>query len=126
VQALVDKLSSDHPRLSLVVTAGARGSWSWDGRTLAHAAAVPVEAVGTAGAGDAHLAAVVAGTVVGADLAEANRFASLVSGLAVSSGHSIHPALDGPFVAAAAERIGQPIPSNVRAMLEHGAAAQRG
>jgi ribokinase len=125
VQVLVGRLSSDHPQLSLVVTAGAQGSWTWDGRTLAHAPALPVEVVGTAGAGDAHLAAVVAATVAGAALAEANRFASLVSGLAVSSGHTIHPALDAPFVAAAAERLGHSLSTEIQAMLDQVSAARR-
>jgi hypothetical protein len=63
----------------------------------------------------------VAGTVAGAALTEANRFASLVSGLAVSSGHTIHPGLDASYVVAAADRLGHPLQTEVRAMLEHSA-----
>lgn len=125
VQALVTRLSSAHPGLFVVVTAGSRGSWSWDGRTLAHAPALPVEVAGTAGAGDAHLAAVVAATVAGASLADANRFAALVSSLAVSSGHTIHPELDRAFVARAAERLGHELVPEVRRLLEPSHAEDR-
>jgi sugar/nucleoside kinase (ribokinase family) len=124
VQALVEKVRGDQPGLSLVVTAGGLGSWSWDGRELAHAPALRVEVAGTAGAGDAHLAGVVAATVAGAALGEANHFASLISGLSVSSADTIHPALDARYVAGAAERLRHPLSAEVQAMLEQSDSAR--
>ncbi len=56
------------PETMLTVTAGARGSWSWDGTTLAHLPALPVPVVSTAGAGDAHLAGTLVGLAAGLPL----------------------------------------------------------
>ncbi len=104
VGAAVSELTRLDPRLSVVVTAGSGGSWTWDGHTLEHAPALPVDVVNTAGAGDAHLAAVVVGLVRGLDLATANSYAAVVSGLAVTSRHTINPGIDAASVAEAAER----------------------
>jgi ribokinase len=107
VGAAVSELTRLNPRLSVVVTAGSDGSWTWDGHTLEHAPALPVDVVNTAGAGDAHLAAVVVGLVRGLDLAAANAYAAVVSGLAVTSRHTINPEIDAASVAEAAERHGR-------------------
>jgi ribokinase len=106
VGAAVRELTRLNPRLSVVVTAGADGSWTWDGQSLEHTPALPVDVVNTAGAGDAHLAAVVAGLVRGLDLRTANSHAAVVSGLAVTSRHTINPEIDAASVAEAAERHG--------------------
>ena len=55
------KLAGINPRLMVTVTAGALGSWSWDGSNLRHLPACKVEPVSTAGAGDAHFAGVLVG-----------------------------------------------------------------
>ena len=67
--------------------------------------------VSTAGAGDAHLAALVVATVAGLDLAEANAFAGLVSSMKVASPHTINPDIDAASVVAAASRLGRPLPA---------------
>jgi sugar/nucleoside kinase (ribokinase family) len=120
LEALAAELLRLGCRSSLVVTAGGRGSWSWDGHDLSHAPAVDGGAavVSTAGAGDAHLAGVVVGLVAGADLAAANAFAALVSGLKVRSAHTIHPGLDATAVAGLAERLGRPLTRELRAALD--------
>jgi ribokinase len=107
VGAAVRELARLNPRLSAVVTAGADGSWTWDGVRLEHEPALPVDVVNTAGAGDAHLAAVVVGLVRGLDLATANSYAAVVSGLAVTSRHTINPEIDLASVAETAERHGR-------------------
>jgi ribokinase len=107
VDAAVRELTRLNPRLSVVVTAGADGSWTWDGQRLEHVPALPVEVVNTAGAGDAHLAAVVVGLVRGLDLVTANSYAAVVSGLAVTSRHTINPEIDPASVAEAAQRHGR-------------------
>ncbi|MFI5915554.1 carbohydrate kinase family protein [Dactylosporangium sp. NPDC051541] len=86
---------------SLVVTAGRQGSWAWDGQSLSHAAPLHVEPVNTAGAGDAHLGALIVALGRGLDLAAANRYASIVSSLSVTYPDTIAFALDAATVSAA-------------------------
>jgi hypothetical protein len=52
---------------------------------------------------------VVVGLVAGVELAAANAFAALVSGLKVRSPHTIHPGLDAAAVIGLAERLGRPL-----------------
>jgi len=93
VQQAVEAISRAHPQLLLSITAGAAGSWSWDGRTLAHDPAAQVRAAGTAGAGDAYLAGLLAGMAAGLALAESQHLATLVAGASVLSPHTIHPGM---------------------------------
>ena len=90
VQEAAAALSRNHPRLLLSITAGAAGSWAWDGRALAHQAALPVTAEGTAGAGDAHFAGVLAGLASGLPLTESLELAALVAAASVTSVHTIN------------------------------------
>lgn len=87
----VASLSRAFPRLHLSITAGKIGSWSWDGQQLAFDPAVDVRAEGTAGAGDAHFAGVLAGLTAGLPLAVAQQLATIVAGASVTSPHTIHP-----------------------------------
>lgn len=102
VDSTLRRLATVNPGIHVVVTAGRHGSWAWDGRSLTHAPALDVAVVNTAGAGDAHLAGLVVATARGFDLATANRFAALVSGLAVTSRHTIEPGLTLATLATAA------------------------
>jgi sugar/nucleoside kinase (ribokinase family) len=117
VASAVAMLSAEHPRASLVVTAGAQGSWSWDGREIAHAPASEASVVSTAGAGDAHLSALVVATIGGLDLAAANAFAALVSGMTVTCPHTINPEVDAEAVLAAAAAHGHPLPPSLVQLL---------
>lgn len=112
VTAVLQALAELGSPAQVVVTAGARGSWTWDGRELVHVPAADPggEVVSTAGAGDAHLAAIVVGLVVGLDLAEANGFAALVSALKVRSPHTINPDIDPRLVVETARRRGLTLP----------------
>jgi ribokinase len=107
VSRAVRYIAALNPRMWVVVTAGSRGSWAWDGRSLEHAPAGDVEVVNTAGAGDAHLAGVVVGLIRGLDLFAANAYASAVSALAVTSRHTINPDIETATVARAARRSGR-------------------
>ena len=71
------------------------------------------EVVSTAGAGDAHLSGVVVGLVAGLELAPANAFASIVSGLKVRSPHTINPDIDPRAVVDAAARRGLVLPTEL-------------
>jgi ribokinase len=119
VNAVVGQLSGVGCSAALVVTAGGRGSWSWDAGRLVHAPAVDSGGglVSTAGAGDAHLSALVVGLVAGVDLASANAFAALVSGLTVRSPHTIDPDLDVAAVVGLAARLERPLPGELLAAL---------
>jgi sugar/nucleoside kinase (ribokinase family) len=89
------------PGVQAIVTAGASGSWSWDGRSLEHARAAAAAVVSTAGAGDAHLAGVIAGLALDAGLHEANRLGAVVSALKVGAADAIRFDLDSELVRAA-------------------------
>ena len=93
VERTVAALVGDYPRLQLSITAGGAGSWFWDGTRLFHCPSVPVQAVGTAGAGDAHLAGILAGLACGLEAASAQVLGTLVAAASVTSPHTIHKGL---------------------------------
>jgi sugar/nucleoside kinase (ribokinase family) len=119
VQAAVRRLAEVNPRMSVVVTAGGHGSWAWDSQAVTHAAALDVTVANTAGAGDAHLAGLVVATACGIPLATANRYAALVSGLKVTSRHTINPDLTADSVQAVAENLGLPLPPGLPGSPHH-------
>ncbi len=112
-QRSIDRLLTLNERLSIVITAGARGSWSWDGETTAHAPAIPAHVQSTAGAGDSHLAGIICGIASGIGLHEANRFASLISSMKVASPHSISPDIDWASLRKKAAEIGFLLPTGI-------------
>ncbi len=82
-------LSGERPALMLSVTAGAAGSWSWDG-ALHHCPALPVPVASTGGAGDAHFAGILAGLAAGLGLPGAQELGTLLAAASVTSPHTIH------------------------------------
>jgi ribokinase len=94
MEAALARLGTINPRLLVMITAGKDGSWSWDGENLRQVPAFPVDVVGTAGAGDAFLAGVIAGKVAGLRLEEAQELGTLVAAHAVTSPHTIDPRID--------------------------------
>ncbi len=90
VEQALSRLSSAYPRLLVSITAGAAGSWSWDGENLRHVPALKVPVATTGGAGDAHLAGMVAGLACGLDLNSAHRLGILLASASVTSPHTIH------------------------------------
>ena len=99
--AAIEGISSEHPGVIISITAGAAGSWTWGGASpgggaaarLAHQPALPVKVAGTSGAGDAHLAGLLAGLSAGLDLADAQILATLMGAASVTSPHTIHPGI---------------------------------
>jgi sugar/nucleoside kinase (ribokinase family) len=96
------------PGVRLVVTAGVRGAFAFDGTAWAHAPALPVAAVSTAGAGDALLGGVLTGlaaglpfapagspraSLAGQPLSSALELGALVAAFKVTSPHTIPPDL---------------------------------
>jgi len=93
-QSAIDRLSRNHPRLMMSVTAGAAGSWSWDGRGLFRLPAIAVPVGSTGGAGDAHLAGIIAALAVGLPLAAAHGLGVLLAAASVTSPHTIHKGIN--------------------------------
>lgn len=80
------------------VTAGRDGSWLAAGEETYVQRSLDVEAVGTAGAGDAHLGGLIAGIVAGLSLPRAHELATLVAAASVTSPHTINDQLDASFL----------------------------
>ena len=114
----IERIAAAHPRLALSVTAGRSGSWVRDGSSLQHIAALTVPVESTAGAGDAHVAGLIAGVAAGLPLTEAHHLAMLVAALSVTSPHTIHPALDRDALRALAREHTVALPDSVGRLLE--------
>lgn len=89
---------SQNPGLVISITAGKNGSWLWDGARLHFTPAITVAVKSSAGAGDAHLAGLIAATALGMAPEAACALATLVAGISVTSPHTIHPLLDRALV----------------------------
>ena len=114
VRAALAKLG---PEAWLTVTAGSQGSWSWDGASLTHLPILPVRVEGTAGAGDAHLAGILAGLAAGLSLRDAHQLGALTAAVAVQSPHTINFDLDWAALRACAQATDTPLTDAVRALL---------
>jgi sugar/nucleoside kinase (ribokinase family) len=117
VALALGRLREINSRLLVSITAGKRGSWSWDGKALTHVPAFPVEVVSTAGAGDAHLAGVMVGLVTGLAMPKAQELGSLVAALAITSPHTIHPEIDRQSLHAFATGLHAPLTDALRSLL---------
>ena len=116
-EAAVAYLQRAHPALKLSVTAGIHGSWIWDGATLSHAPAHKVKIAGTAGAGDAHLAGILAGLAAGLPLVEAQPLGTLTAALSVTSPHTIHKEIDRESLKTLVDRLHLSLPNGIRLLL---------
>jgi len=105
VETAIDKLVGINPALFVSITAGKNGSWSWDGEALVHMSACEAEVVSTAGAGDAHLAGIIAGLVAGLDLRQAQELGTLTAGFSVTSPHTIDKRIDRKALRAFTDQI---------------------
>lgn len=94
VSKSVENITSIYPGLILSITAGRRGSWTWDGKKLVYVPSCRVNVVSTAGAGDAYLSGIIAGWVAGLKLGEAQELGTLVGSLSVTTSHTIHEGID--------------------------------
>ena len=104
IQAALTHLRQAGSAAHLSVTGGKLGSWCWDGMELHHVPAVPAQVVNTAGAGDAHLAGVIVGLVVGLSLPVAQQLGSLIASRKVSCPHTLDKSLDRAALASLARR----------------------
>jgi sugar/nucleoside kinase (ribokinase family) len=106
--------------MQAAITAGAHGSWVWDGDAMDFLPAHPVEARGTAGAGDAHLSGILAGLAAGLPLREAHHLGALAGAVSVTSPHTINPDLEGSSLGSLADDLDLTLPSSVDALLDRG------
>jgi ribokinase len=120
VVAALARLLQIQPALQATITAGRLGSWAWDGRRLSHCPAHPVAVAGTAGAGDAHLAGVLAGLTAGLALAEAQGLGGLAAAVSVTSEHTINKGLDRQALHRLAASTKVPVSPGVRRLLADG------
>jgi sugar/nucleoside kinase (ribokinase family) len=117
VEAAVERLAAINPHLRVSITAGKRGSWSWDGESLEHVPALSVETVSAAGAGDAHLAGLIVGLIAGLALPQAQVLGTLVAALSVTSPHTIHPGIDRESLQAFAASLPISLPTEIHNLL---------
>jgi len=117
VKLAVKVLIDLYPHLVITVTAGKRGNWAWDGHRLRHRDALPVEAVGTAGAGDAFIAGMISGIAVGLCVFEAQELATLISSLSVTSPDTIHRGINRKTISDCADSYAVSISDRVRDIL---------
>jgi sugar/nucleoside kinase (ribokinase family) len=118
VEAIVRAMGLLEHRLQLTITAGGRGSWSWDGGSLVFRPALPAQVVSTAGAGDALLAGIIAGLAGDLPLAQAHELGVLVAALSITSPHTINKEVNRASLLAFAASAGMQISDAVREFLE--------
>jgi sugar/nucleoside kinase (ribokinase family) len=121
INAAAAVLIAIQPTIRLAVTAGPRGSWTWDGRSLLCMPAHRVEAVNTAGAGDSFLAGMILGLAAGLSPVEAQQLATLIAALKVTCVHTINPDIDRNSLRAFAAKVQAPLADRVRQVLEDNA-----
>jgi sugar/nucleoside kinase (ribokinase family) len=108
LRRLADTATAAQPGMRLVVTAGSRGAYAFDGGSWSHVPTLPVRPVSSAGAGDALLGGVLTGlaaglpfasgssrreTLAARPLASALDLGVLVAAFKVTSPHTIPPDL---------------------------------
>lgn len=117
VETAAHKLLGLNPTLKLAITAGRTGSWAWEGDHCFHLPAIPVQVASSAGAGDAFLAGLIAGTAAGLTWFQTQELASLVAALSVTSPHTIHPGLERDSLRELALRSGVSLSPSVESLL---------
>ncbi|MEP7106970.1 MAG: PfkB family carbohydrate kinase [Ferruginibacter sp.] len=65
IEACIEKLTAVHPSISVLITCGSSGVYSYSGSRVEFTAALKVPVISTAGAGDAFLAGLIAGLCCG-------------------------------------------------------------
>jgi len=118
IESAIKKFGRINEKMFISITKGKDGSWSWDGSTLHHVPIHKVNVESTAGAGDAHLAGLITGLTVGLSLQEAQKLATLVGSLSVTSPHTINKEVDRHSLRLLADKSKESIVKNVYNLLE--------
>jgi ribokinase len=119
VETALEKLRAINSAMLISITAGQDGSWSWDGKSLAHIPAFDAETVSTAGAGDAHLAGIIAGLVTGLRMPQAQELGTLMAALSVTSPHTINKEIDRQSLSAFAANLNWHVSASVKDLLRN-------
>ena len=80
-----------NPSIAVIITDGANGSYCCTGNNLIHTPAICIDAVSTAGAGDAFLAGTLTGLCCGLTLDQAVNIGTLLAAYSVTAADTIHP-----------------------------------
>jgi len=118
VDAAVSLLAARRQPTMATITAGSQGSWVYDGAESRRLPALPARMVSTAGAGDAHLAGIIAGLAAGMTLFDSHELAMLVAAMSVTSPHTIHTGINPVTLRAFAKELGAGLSPPVTAFLE--------
>lgn len=105
--------------MQIIMTAGKRGSWAWDGAQVSHQPSFEAGTVSAAGAGDAFFAGVLAGLAAGFDLFEAQQLGALTGAFSVTSPHTIHFGLTRASLALFAGRTNARVSPELIRFLSH-------
>ncbi|UCB46643.1 MAG: carbohydrate kinase family protein [Spirochaetota bacterium] len=117
VNDAIESLTMINSDLSVTITSGNTGSWTWDSSNLNYQTVPEVELVSTAGAGDAFLAGMIAGITAGLKFNEAQELATLVATLSVTSPHTINKGIDRVALRQLANKTNYPISESVTMIL---------
>lgn len=118
VKKIAANLGKKFPHVKLSITAGAIGSWTFDGRELHFIATPKIEVQSAAGAGDAHFSGILAGIAAGLALANAQWIGILAGAMSVTSAHTIHPDIDRHVLRDFAASLGLTLPAAVQRFLQ--------
>ena len=117
VERTVEKMQEYNRSMCLSITCGKNGSWSWDGHRLNFQPAFPVpEVSSSAGAGDAHIAGILAGLVSGLSLSRSQTLGTLAAAYSVTSPHTIHPGMSRQALVRFASQFEKVDPAILRAL----------
>ena len=109
---------SENPNVCVSITAGARGSWLLHEQQVRHCPPFKASVRNTAGAGDAHLAALIVGSVAGLPNVDAQALAALVAALSIESRHTVNPDVGRASLLEFALRQSTPLSPTVLALLQ--------
>jgi ribokinase len=118
VMEAIELLIAENRNLSISITCGKQGSWSWDGHALNNFPAIDMEAKSTAGAGDAFFSGLLCGLALDLPLYEAQQLATLVASISITSPHTIHPDLDRRSLNSIIETPNLSLSKNIKALIE--------
>jgi ribokinase len=118
VDTAIESIAMVNPKLEVSITSGRAGNWTWDTETLNYQSVPDVEVVSTAGAGDAFLAGMIIGITTGLPLFEAQKLATLVAALSVTSPHTIYKGIDKFALNKLLENTNYPVCDSIKRMLD--------
>jgi len=113
VDSAVQIMRSYNEQILVSVTSGKQGSWCWDGERINNIPAMETRVVNTAGAGDAFFSGLLCGITLGLHFFEAQRLATLIAGMSVTSPHTIHHGIDRKSICRFMEASGQVFPETI-------------